>query len=192
MLCRVTEGLPSSPPRVTVAVVVMMVIQADPATTTFLQRLTEEELVLSVIVNQMAILRIMNESSSLCAREVDAHLEQGMSELRAMNEQMLETKMQAMNDQVMSKLHGLEETVNTTVEAMDVQISMIENVTTNIKEVEQTTAVVHNIPRMSLCVGHKELHETEGLLNSNWSVLQLTDVPGGDAAGGNPSCIRMD
>lgn len=65
MLRRITEGLPLPPPMATVTVVVMIVLQ-HAHVTTLLQKLTHEELVMSVIANQVAILRAMNESSSQC------------------------------------------------------------------------------------------------------------------------------
>lgn len=80
-----------------------------------------------------------------------------MSELQAMNERMLETKMQAMNDQVTTKMRELEERLNSTVEAMDVQIqTMNGSVMTKMEEMEAlATATFHNVSRQSLCIGHK-------------------------------------
>ncbi|XP_063879044.1 uncharacterized protein LOC135110553 [Scylla paramamosain] len=159
MLRRVTEGLPSPPPMVAVAVVVMMVLQPAHATTTLLQRMTQDELVLSVLANQIAILKVMNESSSHCTCGVDALREQEMKALRAMN------------DTVMTKMRGLEERINSTVEAMAGQISVIQSmngyVMTKMEEIENLMQeTLHNNQEVSICIGHKELNGSTGILKA--------------------------
>ncbi|KAG0724128.1 hypothetical protein GWK47_041293 [Chionoecetes opilio] len=103
-----------SPPLLLLTVVVVVLQPRLASTESLLQSLTQEELVLSVIANQMAILRGMNESSSVCTSGVGDL--QGLQQLMMTKMQLLEERindqLMNMNEQVINKMQALEERVH--------------------------------------------------------------------------------
>ncbi|KAG0697225.1 hypothetical protein GWK47_026371 [Chionoecetes opilio] len=113
-----------SPPLCLLTVVVVVVVLQPrlASTESLLQSLTQEELVLSVIANQMAILRGMNESSSVCTSGGgDLSMQQlVMTKIQVLEERVNEQVMH-MNEQGMNKMQALEERVNEQVMNMNEQ-----------------------------------------------------------------------